>query len=59
MNKIHTGPNGEKRPDDTNSCAIMVAKIATGEIREDHKSHNLKKMAERTGFEPANARDVT
>ena len=29
-----TGPNGEKRPADTNACAVMVAKIATGEIEE-------------------------
>lgn len=26
------GPNGERRPADTHSCAVMVAKIATGEI---------------------------
>lgn len=26
------GPNGERRPADTNSCAVMVAKIATGEV---------------------------
>ena len=29
------GPKGEKRPADTNSCAVMVAKIATGEIEEE------------------------
>ena len=29
------GPNGEKRPADTVGCAVMVAKIATGEIEED------------------------
>jgi hypothetical protein len=28
------GPNGEKRPADTNACAVMVAKIATGEVEE-------------------------
>ena len=28
------GPKGEKRPADTNSCAVMVAKIATGEIED-------------------------
>ena len=28
------GPNGEQRPDDTVAAAIMVAKIATGEIEE-------------------------
>ena len=29
------GPNGERRPADTNACAVKVAKIATGEIEED------------------------
>ena len=29
------GPNGEKRPADAVGCAVMVAKIATGEIDED------------------------
>lgn len=29
------GPRGEKRPADTIGCAVMVAKIATGEIEED------------------------
>lgn len=29
------GPNGEKRPADTNACAVMVAKIATGEIKDE------------------------
>ena len=28
------GPNGEKRPADAVGCAVMVAKIATGEIFE-------------------------
>ena len=28
------GPKGEKRPADTNSCAVMVAKIATGEVED-------------------------
>ncbi len=29
------GPRGEKRPADVVGCAVMVAKIATGEIEED------------------------
>jgi hypothetical protein len=29
------GPNGEKRPRDTIGCAVMVAKIATGELEEE------------------------
>ena len=28
------GPNGEKRPGDVVGAAVMVAKIATGEIEE-------------------------
>ncbi len=29
------GPNGQRRPADVISCAVMVAKIATGEIEND------------------------
>lgn len=29
-----TGPRGEKRPADVIGCAIMVAKIATGEVED-------------------------
>ena len=32
------GPNGEKRPAEAVGCAVMVAKIATGEIEEDTPS---------------------
>ena len=28
------GPQGQKRPADAIGCAVMVAKIATGEIKE-------------------------
>lgn len=28
------GPKGERRPAEAHSCAIMVAKIATGEIED-------------------------
>ena len=28
------GPKGETRPADTNACAVMVAKIATGEVED-------------------------
>ena len=31
-----TGPQGQKRPADVVGCAVAVAKIATGEAREDH-----------------------
>jgi hypothetical protein len=29
------GPKGEKRPADVNARAVMIAKIATGEIEEN------------------------
>lgn len=29
------GPKGEKRPADVNARAVMIAKIATGEIADD------------------------
>jgi hypothetical protein len=29
------GPQGQKRPADTIGCAVMVAKIATGELEPD------------------------
>ena len=28
------GPKGEKRPADTNAAAVMIGKIATGEIED-------------------------
>ena len=31
------GPRGEKRPSEPNAAAIMVAKIATGEIQEQYE----------------------
>lgn len=31
------GPQGQRRPADTNACAVMVARIATGET-EDTRS---------------------
>ncbi len=47
------GPNGEWRPADSNSAAVMVAKIATGEIPEqfsklspEQKSANARKAAQ-------------
>lgn len=32
------GPQGQKRPAGTVECAVMVARIATGEIEEDMTS---------------------
>jgi hypothetical protein len=40
------GPNGEKRPGDVIGAAIMVAKIATGEVEDnatpDDKAHHSR-----------------
>lgn len=32
------GPQGQKRPADVIDCAIMVTKIATGEIEEEEEN---------------------
>jgi hypothetical protein len=32
---VPTGPQGQKRPADTIGCAVMVARIATGEEPEE------------------------
>jgi len=37
------GPQGQKRPADVFGNAIMVAKIATGEIEEPPKARKLAK----------------
>ena len=48
-----TGPRGEKRPADVVGCAVMVAKIATGEIEEElepEQPHSqARRMAGRKG----------
>ena len=36
------GPKGEKRPADSNANAVLIAKIATGEITEEHPKVMLK-----------------
>lgn len=48
------GPNGEKRPADVVGCAVMVAKIATGEILEKVE---LKSGRVRSGKAGAAARN--
>ena len=40
------GPKGEKRPADAVGAAVMVAKIATGEIEEDIDGGKDKAAAE-------------
>jgi hypothetical protein len=43
------GPRGEKRPGDVLGAAIMVAKIATGEIEEDVKQPSVAAQLGRKG----------
>jgi hypothetical protein len=43
------GPQGQKRPADTIGCAIMVAKIATGEIEEEVKEPSGKVRSGKAG----------
>jgi len=43
------GPKGEKRPADVIGCAIMVAKIATGEITENLKESSGKVRSGQAG----------
>jgi hypothetical protein len=48
-----TGPKGEKRPADMNACAVMIAKIATGEVDEtatnDGKDPAAKALGKKGG----------
>lgn len=36
------GPKGEKRRADTNAAAVLVAKIATGEVKDEAPSPELE-----------------
>jgi hypothetical protein len=36
------GPNGEKRPGDVIGAAVMIGRIATGEIQDSKKSGRVK-----------------
>lgn len=49
------GPQGQKRPADANACAVMVAKIATGEI-EDTKRDPGKEYARKGGLKGGKGR---
>ena len=54
------GPNGEKRPADAVGCAVMVAKIATGEIEEEIAANRDDKVnggkARADGMTPGGAK---
>lgn len=45
------GPRGQKRPADAVGCAIMVAKIATGEIEEELQEPSGKIRSGKAGGE--------
>lgn len=49
------GPRGEKRPADLIGCAVMVARIATGEITEGTRAPSGRV---RSGIAGAKARAV-
>ncbi len=50
------GPKGEKRPADAVGAAVMVAKIATGEIEEDTDDDGKDKAAVELGRKGGTAR---
>jgi hypothetical protein len=52
------GPHGEKRPAGTVECAVMVARIATGEIEEEPKSPSGKVRSGKAGA-AARAKSLT
>ena len=43
------GPKGEKRPADAIGAAVMVAKIATGEIEDELTDDGKNKAAQELG----------
>jgi aconitase B len=49
------GPRGEKRPADVNARAVMIAKIATGEI-EDTKTNPASALARLGGLKGGHSR---
>lgn len=44
-----TGPNGQKRPADAIGAAVMVARIATGEIQEKTTAPSGKTRSGKAG----------
>jgi hypothetical protein len=50
-----TGPKGEKRPADVNARAVLIAKIATGEI-EDIGRDPAKELHRKGGLKGGKAR---
>ncbi len=52
------GPQGQKRPADSIGCAVMVAKIATGEVEETLKEPSGKVRSGKAGSK-ARAEELT
>lgn len=52
------GPQGQRRPADTNACAVHVCKILTGEIEETAPPDPTKAAAGRAGGK-ARAKSLT
>lgn len=52
------GPSGQKRPADAIGCAVMVAKIATGEIAEELHKPSGRVRSGKAGAE-ARAKNLT
>lgn len=52
--RVPKGPQGQKRPADTIGCAVVVAKIATGEIDDEVDQRSVGKI--RSGKAGAKAR---
>lgn len=50
------GPKGEKRPADAIGAAVMVAKIATGEIEDELTEDGKNKAAQALGRKGGQAR---
>lgn len=50
------GPRGEKRPADVIANAVRVARIATGEIEEEHEGAGKDKAAQSLGQRGGKAR---
>lgn len=53
-----TGPNGQKRPADVIGAAVMIGKIATGELQDDSKPRSKKVNSGLAGA-AARARNLT
>jgi hypothetical protein len=51
------GPKGEKRPADVNARAVMIAKIATGDVDDTLQESSKRKAGSKGG--PARARALT